>query len=86
MKAVTYTNARKNLKALIHAVCKNSEPAIIVNNQAEEEQAVLISLADYQSMEETAYLLSSPANRAHLERSLKQAQSRKLVTFPVEDL
>ena len=56
------------------------------SNQAEEEQAVLISLADYQSMEETAYLLSSPANRAHLERSLKQAQSGKLATFPVEDL
>ena len=85
MKAVTYSNAKKNLKALIHAVCKNSEPAVIVSNQS-EEQAVLISLEDYQSMEETAYLLSSPANRAHLQRSLKQAQDGKLVTFPVEDL
>ena len=85
MKAVTYANAKKNLKALIHSVCKNSEPAVIVSNQS-EEQAVLISLEDYQSMEETAYLLSSPANRAHLQRSLKQAQDGKLVTFPVEDL
>ena len=85
MKAVTYSNAKKNLKALIHAVCKNSEPAVIVSNQS-EEQAVLISLEDYQSMEETAYLLSSPANRAHLQRSLHQAQDGKLVTFPVEDL
>lgn len=85
MKAVTYSNAKKNLKALIHAVCKNSEPAVIVSNQS-EEQAVLISLEDYQSMEETAYLLSSPANRAHLQRSLKQAQDGKLVTFSVEDL
>lgn len=71
MKAVTYTNARKNLKALIRAVCKNSEPAIIVRNQAEEEQVVLISLADYRSMEETAYLLSSPANRAYNRRFVK---------------
>ncbi len=86
MKAVTFTNARKNLKALIHDVCKNSEPAIIVSNQAEEAQVVLISLADYQAMEETAYLLNSPANRAHLEKSLKQAQSGKRVPFPVEDL
>ena len=86
MKAVTYTNARKNLKALIHAVCKDSEPAIIVSNEAEEEQVVLISPADYQSMEETSCLYSSPANRAHLERSLRQAQSGKPVTFPVEDL
>ena len=85
MRAVTYTNARKNLKALIHTVCKDSEPAIIVSNQS-EEQAVLVSLEDYQAMEETSYLLSSPANRAHLEKSLKQAQNGKLVAFPTEDL
>lgn len=84
MKAVTYTNARKNLKALIQAVCKNSEPAVIVSNRS-EDQAVLISFDDYQSMEETAYLLSSPANRAHLERSLEEAKNDKLVTFPTED-
>lgn len=85
MKAVTYTNARKNLKALIQAVCQNSEPALIVSNRS-EEQAVLISLEDYQAMEETAYLLRSPANRAHLERSLKQAQNGEMVTLAVEDL
>jgi antitoxin YefM len=85
MKAVTYTDARKNLKALIQTVCQNSEPAVIVSSRS-KDQAVLISLEDYQAMEETAYLLSSPANRAHLERSLGQAASGRLVTFPVEDL
>ena len=85
MKAVTYTNAKKHLKALIKDVCNNSEPAVIVSSR-DKEQAVLISLEDYQAMEETAYLLSSPANRAHLEESLKQADQGKLVTFPAEDL
>jgi len=85
MKAVTYTDARKNLKALIQAVCKNSEPAVIVSSRS-KDQVVLISLEDYQAMEETAYLLRSPANREHLERSVKEAQSGKLVTFPTEDL
>ncbi len=85
MRAFTYTNAKKNLKALINAVCQDSEPAIIVNNQS-EQQVVLISLDDYQAMEETSYLLSSPANRAHLEKSLTQEQNGKLVAFPVEDL
>jgi len=85
MKAVTYTNARKNLKALIQDVCNNSEPAVIVSSRS-KEQAVLISFEDYQAMEETAYLLSSPANRTHLERSLKQADQGKLVTLPAEDL
>ena len=85
MKAVSYSDAKKNLKALIHRVCKDSEPAVIVGSGS-EEQAVLISMEDFQAMEETAYLLSSPANRAHLERSLREADAGKLVSFPVEDL
>ena len=85
MKAITYNNAKKNLRALIREVCKNAEPTIIVNNES-DEQAVLISLEDYQNMEETAYLLRSPANRAHLEKSLRNIQEGNLVDFPVEDL
>ena len=85
MKAVTYSNARKNLSAIISDVCNNAEPTIIVRNDT-GEQAVLISLEDYQDMEETAYLLRSPANRAHLEKSLQNIEGSKLVTFPVEDL
>ena len=84
MKAVTYTNAKKNLKALIHQVCIDSEPAVIVDSRT-KEQAVLISIEDYQAMEETAFLLNSPANRDHLERSLKQASESKLVDFPDDD-
>ena len=85
MRAVTYSNARKNLRILIENVCKNSEPTIIVGNRS-DEQAVLMSLEDYQAMEETAYLLATPANRAHLQRSLQQVKEGKLVTFPSEDL
>ena len=85
MKAVTCADAKKNLKALIHQVCKDSEPAVIVGSR-DKEQAVLISMEDFQAMEETAYLLSSPANRAHLERSLKQADEGELISFPADDL
>lgn len=85
MKAVSYADAKKNLKALIRQVCKDSEPAVIVGS-GDKEQAVLISMEDFQAMEETAYLLSSPANRVHLERSLKEAAEGKLVGFPADDL
>ena len=85
MKAVSYADAKKNLKALIHQVCKDSEPAVIVGSRT-KEQAVLISVEDFQAMEETAYLLSTPANRAHLERSLKQAADGKLVDYRPDDL
>ena len=84
MKAVTYSDAKKNLKALIHKVCMDSEPAIIVGSRT-KDQAVLISIEDFQAMEETAYLLSAPANRAHLERSLKQAAEDKLVDYRPND-
>lgn len=85
MKAITYSNARKNLRSIISDVCNNAEPTIIVRNDT-GEQAVLISLEDYQDMEETAYLLRSPANRTHLEKSLQNIEDGKLVTFPIEDL
>jgi antitoxin YefM len=85
MKAITYSNARKNLRSLIEDVCKNAEPTIIVSDES-GEQAVLISLEDYQNLEETAYLLRTPANRAHLERSLQNLEDGKLVSFPVDDL
>jgi antitoxin YefM len=58
---------------------------IIIGNQP-EEQVVLVSLEDFQAMEETAYLLSSPANRRHLERSLQEADKGEVIEFPVEDL
>jgi len=85
MRAITYGNASKNLRALIQNVCKNAEPTIIVGSHA-DEQAVLISLDDFQSMEETAYLLITPANRAHLEKSLQEAEDGKLIEFSPEDL
>ncbi len=85
MKAITYADAKKNLKALIQQVCNDSEPAVIVDSRT-KEQAVLISVEDFQAMEETAYLLSTPANRAHLERSLKQVAEGKLVDYRSDDL
>lgn len=85
MKAITYNEAQKNLKAVIRDVCENAEPTIIVNGRS-KKQVVLISYEEYQTMEETAYLLRSPANRAHLEKSLQNVRDGKLVSFPVEDL
>lgn len=82
MKAVTYRDAKKNLRSLIHQVCRNAEPVIV--DSGTKEQAVLISIKDFQAMEETAYLLSSPANRAHLEHSLKQVAEGRLVDYPAD--
>ncbi len=85
MRAVTLSHAKKNLRALIQDVRENSEPAVIVDEDS-ADQAVLISIDDYRSLEETAYLLSSPANRIHLEESLRQASENKTVPFQPEEL
>jgi antitoxin YefM len=85
MKALTIAQARKNLRSIIHDVCENSEPALIVSKES-SDQAVLISIEDYRSLEETAYLLRTPANRAHLEESLQQVREGKLITVSLEDL
>jgi len=85
MRAVSFTNAKKNLRTLIRAVCEDSEPAVIVDKES-AGQAVLVSLEDYRSLEETAYLLRSPANRAHLEEALQQVREKKTVPFPSEGL
>jgi antitoxin YefM len=67
------------------SVCENAEPAVIVDKES-SEQAVLVSLEDYRSLEETACLLRSPANRAHLEEALQKVRQDKMVAFPSEDL
>jgi antitoxin YefM len=61
------------------------KPALILSKES-RDQAVLISLEDYRSLEETAYLLRTPANRAHLEASLQQVRAGKLISVSLDDL
>lgn len=69
MKAITYTSARGNLARTIQQVCEDHEPVIITrkNNQA----VVMMSLEDYEALNETAYLLRSPKNAKRLLRSIE---------------
>lgn len=64
MDAITYSAARANLAKTMDRVCEDHEPIIITRNG--EQSVVMLSLEDYQSLEETAYLLRSPANARRL--------------------
>lgn len=68
MDAITYTSARAKLADTMNRVCEDHEPLIITRNG--EKSVVMISLADYQSLEETAYLLRSPRNARRLLESI----------------
>jgi len=69
--AMTASEARKNLFPLIEQVNNDRQPIEITSKRGD---AVLMSRADYEALEETAYLLRAPANARRLLESLEQAR------------
>ena len=76
MNAVNYSDLRKNLKSFMDQVFKNREPLIITRKN--NENVVMISIDEYNSLVETDYLLSSQANARHLTESLESARRGEL--------
>ncbi len=77
MDAISYSSARKNLVKTMMKVCDSHSPVIITRKNA--EAVVMMSLEDYNAIEETVYLLRSPANAERLRESIKQAEKGKVV-------
>ncbi len=70
MKIVTFTEARNKLKTVLDQVVDDADYTIITRRDADD--AVVMSLDYFNSLLETVHLLKSPANAAHLERSITQ--------------
>ena len=64
MDSISYTSARSNLAKTMEKVCADHAPIAITRKG--EGAVVMISMADYQALEETAYLLRSPKNMRRL--------------------
>ena len=75
MNATTVKEAKKNLDRLIEQVNADAEPTIICGDQG--QKAVLLSLEEFNSWQETLYLLSNPANAEHLRQSIAEAKAGK---------
>ena len=75
VKAISYTAARENLASTMDGVCADHDPVIITRKR--EQAVVMISLEDFQSLEETAYLLRSPANARRLMTSVAELKKGK---------
>ena len=74
---VTVNEAKRNLDLLIAKVISNAEPTIITTDTG--QQIDLLPLDEFNAWQETAYLLSNPANAAHLRQSIAEAQIGKIV-------
>ena len=75
MKVFNFSESRAALKSIMDDVCADHEPAVVTRQRG--EPVVLLSLKDYNSIMETMYLQSSPANAQHLAESIAQLKSGK---------
>ncbi len=72
MKSISYTSARSSLAKTMEQVCEDHAPIAITRKG--EGAVVMMSMADYQALEETAYLLRSPKNTRRLIQSVSELE------------
>jgi antitoxin YefM len=75
MRIVTYSEARNSLKTILDAVHNDADVTMI--SRRDGADAVVMSLDHYHSIMETMHLLSTPANAAHLAKSIAQHKAGK---------
>ena len=75
MRVINFSDARNSLRSVIDQVVDDADVTVIARRDAPD--AVVMSFDYYSSLMETVHLLNSPANAAHLARSLAQARSGK---------
>lgn len=75
MRIVNFSDARNNLKQVIDRVVENADVAVIARRDAPD--AVLMSLDTYNSWVDTVHLMKTPANAAHLVKSIRHLRAAK---------
>ncbi|TAL72099.1 MAG: type II toxin-antitoxin system prevent-host-death family antitoxin [Burkholderiaceae bacterium] len=76
MQVINFSEARNSLKAVINRVIEDADYTVIARRDAPD--AVVMSLDTFNSLMETVHLLKSPANAAHLARSIEQYRQGQL--------
>ena len=80
--AISYTAARENLAATMDKVCSEHAPIVITRNR--DQSVVMLSLEDYEALEETAYLLRSPANAKRLLEALQALEAGQGIEHDID--
>ena len=76
MDAVSYSDLRQNLKSYLDKIYHDHDPMIVTRKN--NENLVILSIDEYNSLMETNYLLSTPANAEHLYKSIEQLNTGKV--------
>jgi len=84
MEVTTYSNFRQNLKTFLDEVLSSNAPLYVKRTNGED--VVVISKSDYESMEETLYLLSSEKNRKQLMKGVEQTEKGETTKVNIKDL
>lgn len=75
MQVISYTKARNELATMMNKVCEDHAPIVI--NRQEQQPVVLLSLEDFNAIEETLYLLSNPKNASRLIEAVEDFKENK---------
>ena len=83
MRTISFSDARSRLKEVIDQVVVDADVTVITRRDAED--AVLMSLETFNSWQETVHLLKTPANAAHLARSIRQLRAGQVKAHTLTD-
>ncbi len=83
MRTISYSEARQNLSATMLKTVEDRAPILITRQNG--EACVLMSLEEYNSLEETAYLLRSPANAKRLMNSIESLRNGNVIEKEIDE-
>lgn len=84
MKTMSYTESRARYAEVLDGVVDDREEVVVT--RAGHEPVVIVSLADYESLRETAYLMRSPVNARRLLDAMEQLEAGRGVQHDLVDV
>lgn len=84
MRVVNFSEARNSLKRVFDQVIEDADYTVVTRRDAQD--AVVMSIDTFNSLMETVHLLKSPANAAHLARSIEQYRAGQVKNMELLDV